>query len=67
MRTQLPWPALAWTAAAPLPLVLLALDGTLSRLDGGLLVLWFLVALTGLARSGRSLLAADITAAVRQA
>jgi cation:H+ antiporter len=59
MRSRLPRPALAWTAAAPVPLFLLALDGTLSRLDGGLLVLWFLVALAGLARSGRSLLAAD--------
>ncbi len=59
MRTRLPWPALAWTAAAPLPVFLLALDGTLSRLDGGLLLLWFLVALAGLARSGRSLFAAE--------
>ena len=59
MRVRLPRPALAWTAAAPVPLFLFALDGTLSRLDGGLLLLWFLVALTGLARSGRSLLAAD--------
>jgi cation:H+ antiporter len=61
LQTRLPLPALAWTAAAPLPLVLLALDGTLSRLDGSLLLLWFLVALTGLARSGRSLLAAEPT------
>ncbi|MDQ3876643.1 MAG: hypothetical protein M3322_14050 [Actinomycetota bacterium] len=59
MRTRLPWPALAWTAAAPLPLFLLALDGTLSRLDGGVLLLWFLVALAGLARSGRFLVAAE--------
>src|SRR5215210_682214 len=59
MRTSLPRPAPAWTAAAHLPLALLALDGTLSRLDGGLLLLWFLAALTGLARAGRSLLAAE--------
>ena len=59
MRTRLPPAALAWTAAAPVPLVLLTLDGTLSRLDGGLLLLWFLVSLTGLARAGRSLLAAE--------
>jgi cation:H+ antiporter len=63
MRARLPFAALAWTAAAPLPLFLLALDGTLSRLDDGLLVLWFVVALTGLARSGRSLLAAEPAAA----
>src|SRR5207237_2352685 len=30
----------------------LALDGRLSRLDGGLLVAWFAVALFGIARSG---------------
>ena len=61
LQTRLPLPALAWTAAAPLPLVLLALDGTLSRVDGSLLLLWFLIALTGLARSGRSLLATEPT------
>jgi cation:H+ antiporter len=59
MRARLPLPSLVWTGAAPLPLLLLALDGTLSRLDGGLLLLWFALALTGLARSGRSLLAAE--------
>ncbi|MDQ3859532.1 MAG: hypothetical protein M3327_14000 [Actinomycetota bacterium] len=59
MRTELPWPALAWTAAAPVPAFLFALDGMVSRLDGGLLVLWFVIALTGLARSGRSLLVAE--------
>jgi cation:H+ antiporter len=66
MRSRLPLPALAWTAAAPLPLLLLARDGTLSRLDGGLLVLWFLAALAGLARSGRSLLAAEPVEARRR-
>jgi cation:H+ antiporter len=48
--------ALAWTAAAPLPLLGLSLGGTLSRLDGALLLLWFAVAILGLARSGRSML-----------
>lgn len=66
MRSRLPLPALAWTAAAPLPLLFFARDGTLSRLDGGLLVLWFLVALAGLARSGRSLLAAEPVEARRR-
>jgi cation:H+ antiporter len=66
MQSRLPRPALVWTAAAPVPLFLLALDGTLSRLDGGLLVLWFLVALTGLAHSGRSLLAAEPAEARRR-
>jgi cation:H+ antiporter len=59
MRARLPSTALVWTAAAPVPLLLLSLDGTLSRLDGGLLLLWFVLALAGLARSGRSLLAAE--------
>jgi cation:H+ antiporter len=66
MQSRLPRPALVWAAAAPVPLFLLALDGTLSRLDGGLLVLWFVVALTGLARSGRSLLAAEPAEAARR-
>ena len=48
--------ALAWTAAAPLPLVALGLDGSLSRIDGALLSLWFAIALTGLIRAGRDLL-----------
>ncbi len=52
IRARLPVAALAWTAAAPLPLALLSLDGRLSRLDGALLVAWFAVALFGLARSG---------------
>jgi cation:H+ antiporter len=56
IEARLPRPALAWTAAAPLPLLGLALDGEVSRLDGGLLLVWFVVALLGLARSGRSLL-----------
>jgi cation:H+ antiporter len=56
---RLPPGALAWTAASPLPLLALALDGNLSRLDGGILLAWFAVALIGLARSGRSLLGED--------
>jgi Ca2+/Na+ antiporter len=44
--------------ASPLPLVAFAADGRISRLDGGVLVPWFAVALTGLAQSGRALLAA---------
>jgi cation:H+ antiporter len=56
IEARLPLPALAWTTVAPLPLLGLALDGELSRLDGGLLVAWFAIALVGLARAGRSLL-----------
>ena len=53
IRTQLPVTAAVWTAAAPVPLFLLALDGTISRLDGGVLLAWFGLALAGLAWSGR--------------
>ena len=56
LRGRLPAATIAWTAAAPLPLLALGLDGELSRADGGLLVAWFAVALAGLVRSGRSLL-----------
>jgi cation:H+ antiporter len=41
---------------APLPKVVLSLDGTLSRLDGAVLVVWFGVALMGVARAGRGVL-----------
>jgi cation:H+ antiporter len=56
LRARLPAVALVWTAVAPVPLLLLGLDGTLSRLDGAALVVWFAVALLGLWRAGRSLL-----------
>jgi cation:H+ antiporter len=56
IRARIPTAALAWTAAAPLPLVALGLDGSLSRLDGGLLILWFAIALAGMIRAGRALL-----------
>jgi cation:H+ antiporter len=57
---RLPRPALLWTAAAPLPLLVLSRDGDLSRQDGALLVGWFAVCLTGLAYSGRSLTAGPV-------
>jgi cation:H+ antiporter len=50
---------LLWTALAPLPTVVFSLDGTLSRLDGALLVAWFGVALLGVARSGRDVLTSE--------
>jgi cation:H+ antiporter len=67
MPGRLPLAAVLWTALAPVPLLLLSLDGTLSRLDGGVLVLWFALALTGVARSGSSLLAAERTERSRRA
>lgn len=59
MRSELPRRFLTWTAAAPLPLLAFGVDGHLSRLEGGALVAWSVVALTGAARSGRALLADD--------
>jgi cation:H+ antiporter len=59
MRAGLPRRFAAWTALAPLPLLVLAVDGRISRLEGGLLVVWFFVALIGAARSGRGLLACE--------
>jgi cation:H+ antiporter len=59
MRVELPWRFLAWTAVAPLPLLAFAVDGHLSRLEGGALVGWSVVALSGAARSGRAFLADD--------
>jgi cation:H+ antiporter len=40
------------TALAPTPLLAVSLDGTISRLDGGLLTAWALVALVAIARAG---------------
>ncbi|HYO30521.1 MAG TPA: hypothetical protein VER37_08095 [Thermomicrobiales bacterium] len=53
------WATVAWTAAAPVPLALLALDGRVGRLDGALLLLWFAVAIAGLTRTGGVPPAAD--------
>jgi cation:H+ antiporter len=60
IRAALPPAVLAWTAAAPFPLLALGLDGRLSRLDGAALVLWFGVAITGIARSGRTLVGPEL-------
>jgi cation:H+ antiporter len=59
MRVTLPARFAAWTAAAPLALFAFAVDGRISRLEGGLILLWFVVALIGAARSGRELLAGE--------
>ena len=60
LRAQLPRAVLAWTAAAPVPLLLVALDGEVSRLDGGLLLGWFVLAMVGLWRAGRGLLGVPV-------
>jgi cation:H+ antiporter len=50
IRAQLPARVYAWTAAAPLPVLAVGVDGELSRLDGGLLMAWSVVALVAIAR-----------------
>jgi cation:H+ antiporter len=59
MRVVLPPRFALWIAAAPLPLLVLAEDGHISRLDGAVLVGWWVLSLVGLAVSGRDLLADD--------
>lgn len=59
IRARFPPSVLIWTACAPLPLLLLSLNGTLSRLDGLLLVGWFVISLTAVARGGRHLVDAE--------
>jgi cation:H+ antiporter len=56
IQASLPGAVLVWTALGPVPVFALGLDGTLSRVDGALLVAWFAVALVGLIRAGRRLL-----------
>jgi cation:H+ antiporter len=57
IRAAFPLPLLACTAAAPIPVFALGLDGDLSRVDGVLLLVWFPIVLFGMTRSGRGLLA----------
>jgi cation:H+ antiporter len=52
IEVSLPWSAVAWVAACPLPLLALSMDGSLSRLDGAALALAFIPFIVGLARSG---------------
>ena len=59
IRVELPIRFAVWTAISPLPLFAFAVDGHLSRLEGGLLVVWAVIALVGLALSGRELLGGD--------
>jgi cation:H+ antiporter len=59
LDTKLPWKPLAVAGISPLALVLLSLDGELSRLDGVVLLIWFIVVMTALARTGRSILGSE--------
>ena len=60
LEARLPSAVLVWTATAPAPLLLVSLDGEISRVEGGLLLAWFVLAMTGLWRSGRDLLTTDV-------
>jgi cation:H+ antiporter len=57
IRAELPRATVLWLLVSPLSLLLLAVDGELSRVDGAILLGWFAVALIGMARSGSSPLA----------
>jgi cation:H+ antiporter len=59
IRVELPTRFAVWTAISPLPLFAFAVGGHISRPEGGLLVVWSVVALVGLARSGRALLTTE--------
>jgi cation:H+ antiporter len=49
----LPWKPLAATAASPLGVVVLGIDGTISRSDGAILVMWFLAVTVAVTVTGR--------------
>ena len=66
MRVVLPPRFALWIAGAPLPLLVLASDGHLSRVDGAVLVGWWVVSLVGLAISGRDLLADESAERIRR-
>jgi cation:H+ antiporter len=66
VRVELPARFAIWTAIAPLPLLAFGIDGNLSRPEGAVLVVWSIVALVGLARSGRELLVAEDEERVRR-
>ncbi len=55
LRASLPPATLAWSVAGPVPLLVLAWDGDLTRGEGALLLAWFAAALAGLAYAGRIL------------
>lgn len=56
LEANLPWKPLATAGLSPLALVVLGWDGTLSRVDGGVLIVWFIVVMVVLARTGRDVL-----------
>jgi cation:H+ antiporter len=59
LQARLPSTVLGWTAWAPAPLLALGLDGELSRLDGGVLVGFFAVAMLALWHFGAVVLGGE--------
>ncbi len=55
LEANLPWKPLAAAASSPLALLVLSLDGSLSRIDGCILVAWFIVVMLVVARTGRGI------------
>lgn len=55
LEANLPWKPLAAAATSPLALVVVSLDGSLSRIDGFILVAWFIVLMLAIARTGRGI------------
>lgn len=57
LKAKLPWRPVVAAGASPLALLLLSLDDSLSRMDGALLVMWFIVIMVVLAKTGREIVA----------
>ena len=55
LEANLPWKPIAAAATSPLALLLLSPDGSLSRIDGLILVAWFIVVMLAVARTGRGI------------
>jgi cation:H+ antiporter len=55
LEARLPWQSLMAAAASPSALLVLALDGQLSRIDGALLLAWFVLIMVVIAWSGRGI------------
>jgi cation:H+ antiporter len=66
VEVELPARFALWTAIAPAPLLAFALGGHLSRVEGGILVVWSIVALAGLALTGRNLIGGEDEERVRR-
>jgi cation:H+ antiporter len=66
MRVELPPRFALWMAVSPVPLLAFAVEGELSRVEGAVLVGWWVICLVGIAVSGRGLLADENAERVRR-